>query len=98
MRFVDLSKITIPDAWLKKAEKLQKELAGFKNIKDKLDHIDKNPIWQDKSLFTALSDAMDGKCWYSEAKDLMSDRDIDHYRPKKEAKDINGDKEKAIGF
>lgn len=90
MRYVDLSKIEIPEVWLKKAQKLQLELEAFVDIKDKLEHIDKNPIWQDPSLFRALSNAMDGKCWYSEAKDLMSDRDIDHYRPKKEAKDVAG--------
>lgn len=98
MRFVDLSKIKIPEDWLKKAQDLQKELDAIKDIKDKLEHIDKNPIWQDTSLFKALSDAMDGKCWYSEAKDLMSDRDIDHYRPKKEAKDIDGTKRLGYWF
>ena len=90
MRYVDLSKVKIPKDWLEKAQKLQQELTGIIDIKDKLAHIDKNPIWQDNSLFTVLNNAMDGKCWYSEAKDLMSDRDIDHYRPKKEAKDTVG--------
>ncbi|MES1181550.1 MAG: hypothetical protein ABUL44_02020, partial [Flavobacterium sp.] len=55
-------------------------------LQEKLDFIDENEIWQDKDLFNALSGVMDGKCWYSEAKDLMSDRDIDHFRPKKKAK------------
>lgn len=98
MRHVDLSKIKIPDAWLKKAQKLQAELEVFTGLEDKLNHIDKNPIWQDKSMFKALSDAMDGKCWYSEAKDLMSDRDVDHYRPKKEAKDEDGRKRDGYWF
>ncbi|WP_298427908.1 hypothetical protein [uncultured Kordia sp.] len=98
MRYVDLSKISIPKAWLTKAQKLQKELIGIKEIKDKLNHIDKNQIWNDKSLVKVLSDAMDGKCWYSEAKDLMSDRDVDHYRPKKEAKCIHRKKRDGYWF
>lgn len=90
MRYINLENIDISEAWLEKAVALQKELKEIKSLDDKLEHINKNPIWQDKILFNALSGAMDGKCWYSEAKDLMSDRDIDHYRPKKEAKDIDG--------
>ena len=89
MRYVDPSKIIIPKEWLDKAAKLQLELEEIPLLKDKLEHIDKNQIWQDKTLFKALSDVMDGKCWYSEAKDLMSDRDIDHFRPKKSAKNLD---------
>jgi hypothetical protein len=90
MRHVDLTKLKVPDKWLEKAIALQKEIEGITVLKKKLEHIEKNSIWQDKSLFNSLSDLMDGKCWYSEAKDLMSDRDIDHYRPKKAAKNIDG--------
>src|SRR4051812_36450137 len=86
MRYVDLSKIEIPKAWLDKAVKLQKELEELATLKLKLAHIDKNQIWQDRTLFKAISELMDGKCWYSEAKELMSDRDVDHFRPKKKAK------------
>lgn len=86
MRHVDLTKIKIPQKWLDMATKLQAELDAIPLLKDKLEHIDKHEIWQDTTLFKALSDAMDGKCWYSEAKDLMSDRDVDHFRPKKKAK------------
>jgi len=96
MRYVDIKKIKIPKTWLDKAIKLQKELEAKTNIKDKLKHIEANEIWQDKVIFTALSSLMDGKCWYSEAKDLMSDRDIDHYRPKKKAKNL--DKKEREGY
>jgi hypothetical protein len=96
MRYVDPSKIIIPQEWLDKAVILQKEIEAIPLLKDKLKHIDKNPIWQDKTLFKALSDVMDGKCWYSEAKDLMSDRDVDHFRPKKKAK--NNDNTERDGY
>lgn len=96
MRYVDPSKIKIPKAWIDKAAKLQKELVAIPLLKAKLDHIDKNQIWQDTTLFKALSDVMDGKCWYSEAKDLMSDRDVDHFRPKKKAK--NKDNAERDGY
>src|SRR5580765_3779183 len=96
MRYIDPTKIKIPQPWLEKAAKLQMEIEGFATIEDKLDHIDKNQIWQDKTLFKALSDVMDGKCWYSEAKELMSDRDVDHFRPKKKA--ANKDSTERDGY
>jgi len=89
MRFVDLDKLRLPTAWLANAKKLQSEIEALSTIAEKLAHIDANPIWQDKTLFKALSDLMNGKCWYSEAQDLMSDRDVDHFRPKKRAKNLN---------
>lgn len=96
MRYIDLSKIDIPDEWLAKAQVLQKEIANLITMQEKLDHIEKNPIWQDKKLFAVLSDALGGKCWYSEAKELMSDRDIDHFRPKKRA--MNRDNAQRDGY
>lgn len=96
MRFVDLKKIKIPEEWLKKAEKLQAELELLDTLEKKMSHIDKNEIWQDKAIFKVLSEIMDGKCWYSEAKELMSDRDVDHFRPKKKAK--NADQTERDGY
>lgn len=98
MRYVDLAKAKIPKSWLDKAVKLQQELALKPNLQEKLDHIEHHQIWQDKSIFTALNELMDGKCWYSEAKDLMSDRDIDHYRPKKRAKNIDNKERDGYWF
>ena len=98
MRYVDPKKIKIPQDWLDKAVKLQKALEGLKTIDEKLAHIDAHQIWQDKSLFKALSSVMEGKCWYSEAKELMSDRDIDHYRPKKKAKNIDDSEREGYWF
>lgn len=31
-----------------------------------------------------------GKCWFTEAKDIASHKDIEHFRPKKEALDLKG--------
>jgi uncharacterized protein (TIGR02646 family) len=37
-------------------------------------------IWQD--IKPALERLAKGKCWYSESKNPMSDKDVDHFRPK----------------
>lgn len=31
-----------------------------------------------------------GKCWFSEGRDICSHKDVEHYRPKKEAVDLDG--------
>lgn len=89
MRYINLTDIELPDDWLEKAKKLTQELKDAKDDKARKKIIDlgKNEIW--KELFIPLQNLSNGKCWYSEAKDVMSDRDIDHFRPKKQAKNID---------
>lgn len=83
-----MNEIVLPDGWLDKAEKMNQLLFDAADDKERQRIIDKNPIW--KQLFVPLSLLSKGKCWYSEALDVMSDRDIDHFRPKGSAKNING--------
>jgi uncharacterized protein (TIGR02646 family) len=89
MRYINLNDIELPDGWLEKAEKLTQELKGAIDAEARKVIIDssKNEIWKD--LFIPLQNLSNGKCWYSEANDVMSDRDIDHFRPKKEAKNVD---------
>lgn len=51
-------------------------------------------IDDEASLYKELRDWLlaksHGKCWFSEAKDLYSHWDVEHYRPKKKAKDSDG--------
>lgn len=86
MRYIDISKLELPEGWMEKAKALTKSLeaAGSKEARDKV--LDENPIWQE--LVVPLSKLSSGKCWYSEAKELMSDRDVDHFRPKNEARGL----------
>ncbi len=81
------------DEWLAISEKLKKELAALetagkleernKLIDNNADHWGKLKEW-----LLALSD---GKCWFSDVKELYSHYDVEHFRPKKEAKSINGE-------
>ena len=79
-------------AWLAKSQELVKELArleatGQREARNEL--IDRNkPHWDElKPWLWALSG---GKCWFSEVKELFSHYDVEHFRPKKEAKELNG--------
>lgn len=84
MRYIDISSITLPDGWKEKADSLIKQLEKIESEFDRNNIIDKNQIW--KELFIPLHNLSNGKCWYSEALDVMSDRDI----PKGNAKNIDG--------
>lgn len=79
-----------PDqAWLKKAKKLLKDLrdAPDKAARDAI--IDGNAAFWGK-LKTWLLSLSDDKCWFSEAKDVFNHWHVEHFRPKKSAKDLDG--------
>jgi uncharacterized protein (TIGR02646 family) len=89
MRYIPLEQ-HLPDAtWLAKAAAALAELEAAPDIAARNALIDaKSKIWSDlKSWLEALSY---GKCWYSEVKDVFSHWHVEHYRPKKTAKDEDG--------
>lgn len=96
MRFIDLHRTggpklkdgTTPNkAWLEKAANLLKELADApdKTARDALIDRDASAkFWGElrEWLLTLSHD----KCWYSEARDVFSVLEVEHYRPKKSCK------------
>jgi hypothetical protein len=81
------------DAWLAKSEQIINDMAtlhaaGDIEARNKL--IDSNSVhWGTlKPWLLALSS---GKCWFTEARDIASHLDVEHFRPKKSAKNIKGD-------
>jgi uncharacterized protein (TIGR02646 family) len=92
MIFIDIEGKAPPKKWLEKSDSLTKELirlheAGDITARNQL--IDDNSAhWgQIKGWLASLSH---GKCWFSEAKDIYSHWDVEHFRPKIEAKDLEG--------
>jgi uncharacterized protein (TIGR02646 family) len=80
------------EAWLAKSEELKQELAeleaaGRRDDRNKL--IDKNSShWGKlKEWLLALSGK---KCWFSDTINLYAHYDVEHFRPKKEAKSFDG--------
>jgi len=79
------------DAWLKESDRLVGELAKLDaagTIKERNELIDKHSShWGKlKPWLLALSG---GKCWFSEVRELYSHYDVEHFRPKKEAKALD---------
>jgi uncharacterized protein (TIGR02646 family) len=82
-----------PDAaWVARAESLTKQLLrpGLKET-DRHELIkDNERLWRD--LEPWLRSLSHGKCWYSEARDCATHWHVDHFRPKNEVKDLDGQK------
>lgn len=80
------------DTWKSKSDRLVRIMAWFekkgrRDLRNQL--IDKHSAhWGElKPWFEALSD---GKCWFSDVRELYSHYDVEHFRPKKEAKALDG--------
>lgn len=78
--------------WKAESDRLVSELARLTSegkLVERNELIDANgDHW--KALKPWLLALSDGKCWFSESKDLYSHYDVEHFRPKKEAKSIDG--------
>lgn len=89
MRYIPL-RDQVPDpAWIKRASNLIAELKAAVDSAERNTIIDDNSgLWGElKEWLLGLSH---GKCWFSEAKDCFSYLHVEHYRPKKSAKDRDG--------
>lgn len=89
MIHISINGKTPPESWLKKAKKLTKKLNEASTQAERNQIIDDNSkIWGElKDWLLRLSD---GKCWFSEACDIYSHMDVEHFRPKKSAINMNG--------
>jgi hypothetical protein len=79
-----------PKEWIDKAEALTKQLieASDKAARNKI--IDDNSaVWGE--IKDWLQEFSGGKCWFSEARETYSHWQVEHFRPKKEAKDPRRD-------
>ena len=79
------------DQWLSVSEyhkSQMQELHSDSKIKERNEYIDSNSAhWGElKEWLKVLSK---GKCWFSEVRELYSHYDVEHFRPKKEAKNLD---------
>jgi hypothetical protein len=79
-----------PDAsWARRADALIDRLRGAADAAARNEIIEQNRgLWGELKQW--LLELSHGKCWFSEAKDCFSHWDVEHYRPKKSAKDDDG--------
>lgn len=92
MRYIPL-RDHAPDAqWQVKAAAVLAQVQAAPDATARKKIIDDNSaVWGDlKSWLLALSHQ---KCWFSEAKDCFNHWDVEHFRPKKSAKDQDGNEQ-----
>lgn len=88
MRYIDTSAFAPDPAWQEKADTLTAELIEATG-EERKKIIEKNQdVW--KELRDPLLEVSFWKCWYSEAEEIFSELDVDHYRPKSRAKNLDG--------
>ena len=93
MIYVRRDPALIPENILKAAEEAQAKLEGLPQ-EERAAFIKENAkIW--RSFKDHLAKMSYGKCWYSESNDPQSFFDVDHFRPKSEAKRSEAEKDEG---
>lgn len=80
MRFVDLTKLELPSGWEGRAQQARREVEALNSDERATTINNRRQIWADLKPF--LEKLAQKKCWYCESKQIRSDKDIDHFRPK----------------
>jgi len=90
MRYIPLwDKEPDDKAWLKKADDLLVLMVAAPDDAARKVIIDANStVWGELKAWLLVRSH--DKCWFSEAKDCFNHWDVEHYRPKKSAKDKDG--------
>ena len=89
MRYINIENKTPPNDWYQKAERLTSELSCLRTPEERKKFISKstNKIWTE--LRKWLAELSHEKCWYSEAREIFSLYDIDHFRPKSRTRNLD---------
>jgi uncharacterized protein (TIGR02646 family) len=89
VRHISFEGVEPDPEWLAKAEAILDALKAAKDRAARNQIIDDNAmVWGElKNWLLGLSHQ---KCWFSEARDCYSHWDVEHFRPKKSAKDADG--------
>lgn len=89
MRYIPLRQNPPKQKWIDDANTLTQSLIAETDFEKQKEVIDKNSrVWG--KLKQHLMKLSYNKCWYSEAREVYSHYHVDHFRPKKQATDING--------
>ena len=79
MRYIDLTRLKLPEGWLQQAG-VAKQAVANGSAPDSL-----SDIW--KALKLDLATLFHEKCWYCESPSTRDDNAVDHFRPKGRVKD-----------
>jgi len=74
MRYIDLTRLRLPDGWLDRAAAAAEAVANGADVGDHA------PVWRE--LKNGLAKLFNDKCWFCEVPVPRSDNAVDHFRPK----------------
>ncbi|EBH9978696.1 hypothetical protein EHH62_20325 [Salmonella enterica subsp. arizonae serovar 40:z36:-] len=83
MRYIDSSRLRLPDGWLGRASSAKEAVANGASPDDY------SSIWRE--LKNGLADLSNDKCWYCEMSIPRSDNAVDHFRPKGRVSDASNE-------
>lgn len=88
MRYVpyDPGKINIPPGWQAKAQAARAAVDAVAPEQRAAEINKHSDVWKD--LKPELAKIMNNKCWYTEAPQIGTDTDVDHFRPKNAVKGV----------
>jgi hypothetical protein len=92
MRHIDLGINKPNDEWLAESDRLTNDLIALHEAGD---IAGRNQLIKENAkhwgaLKRWLLEQSHNKCWFSEAREIYSHMDVEHFRPKTEAKDLQG--------
>lgn len=89
MIYIPLENKTPSEDWCRRAQEATDKLKSMHNKEERKQFIKNNShLWAELKKW--LLELSYGKCWYSEAREIVSDYDVDHFRPKNRAKNLDG--------
>lgn len=89
MIYIRMNGQTPPEEWLERAREVTQEMEDAATDVERHAIIDRNDaLWSELKAW--LLQFSHGKCWFSEARDIYSHFDVEHFRPKKNAKNSDG--------
>jgi len=89
MIHINIDDKELSEDWLCKAESVTEQLKSLDSSEERKKLIEKrSKLWGE--LKDWLLELSHGKCWYSEAREIFSFYEVDHFRPKNRAKQLDG--------
>ncbi len=90
MRYVpyDPTQITYPPNWHERVDTAREKIEAA-SPEQRSAEVNKHRLWSEPKLKQELANIMAHKCWYTEAPQIGTDADIDHFRPKNAVKDVS---------
>ena len=95
MRYVPIETFAPSEGWQERAEEATKSLFELKNHDERIEFLKANSqIWRD--LREELIAKFGGKCWFTDAPEIIAHLDVEHFRPKAKAVNLDFTKMKLV--